>query len=65
VGPSQGVIIGAAVGGLAAILVIGLIVGHHRHNDLYLDAGSKIDLILEGPLTLDAASVAAATNSSE
>ena len=61
VGPSKGLIIGLSVGVLAAVLVTTAIIAHHHHNDLYLDAGSKIDLILENSLTLDATQVANAT----
>jgi len=63
VGPSRGAIIGASVGGIAAVLITTLVIAHHHQNqnDIYLDAGSQIELILEAPLTLDAESIAAAS----
>ncbi|MGA2813503.1 MAG: hypothetical protein ABSG16_19040 [Candidatus Acidiferrum sp.] len=60
VGPSKGLIIGIALGSLAGLFAIFAIAAHHHHNDVYLDAGSKIDLILQNPITLDATSVAGA-----
>jgi hypothetical protein len=57
VGPSKGLVIGIGLGVLAGVLVITAIVAHHHPTDLYLDAGSKFDLILQSPLTLEAASI--------
>ena len=60
-GPSRGLVIGIGLAALAAVVVTVALLSHHNgRSDLYLDAGSKIDLILQSPLTLDAASVSAA-----
>jgi hypothetical protein len=54
-------VIGIGLAALAAVVVTVALLSHHNgRSDLYLDAGSKIDLILQSPLTLDAASVSAA-----
>jgi hypothetical protein len=60
VGPSKGLVIGIGLGSLAGVFAIFAIIAHNHHTDVYLDAGSKIDLILQSPVTLDASSVAAA-----
>jgi hypothetical protein len=60
VGPSKGVFVGLGLAGLAAVLLIALAINHGHHSDLYLDAGSKFDLTIQSPLSLDASSVAAA-----
>jgi type IV secretory pathway VirB10-like protein len=61
-GPSKGEVIGISVGVLAAVLIVGLVVAQHHHNDLYLDAGAPIEMILQSPLTLDASQIAAASS---
>jgi hypothetical protein len=62
IGPSRGAIIGIAVGAIAAVVITAIAIAHHGgNNDVYLEAGAKIDLILQLPLSLDANSVAAAT----
>jgi hypothetical protein len=62
VGPSKGVFIGVSVGAIAAAVIAFAAIAHHHggSNDIYLDAGSKIDLILSAPLTIDAAGAAGA-----
>jgi len=63
VGPNPAVV-GGAIGGGFAALVIGMLVwAHHRVNNtdfLLYDAGWQFQMILDSPLTLDAAQVAAA-----
>src|SRR5271165_4980972 len=60
VGPNMGAVIGASLGGTAAILITGILLGHHRGGYTVLDAGSQVDMVLQNPLTLDAEQVAAA-----
>lgn len=61
-GPSMGAAIGIGVG-LAAAGIIGFIVAAHHgggNNGVLFDEGWQFDLVLQGPLSLNAASVAAA-----
>jgi hypothetical protein len=60
-GPSVGVIVGATVGvAVAGILTI-VLLGHHGGNNFVLfDTGWQFTMVLQNPLTVDAASVAAA-----
>jgi hypothetical protein len=60
VGPNMGTVIGATLGGAAALLVTAILLGHHRGGYTVLDAGSQVDMVLQNPLTLDAEQVAAA-----
>jgi hypothetical protein len=63
VGPSPGVIIGATTGAFAAITIGMVVWWHHRVNSYdyaVFDAGWQFQMILDGPVTLDAAQVAAA-----
>lgn len=63
VGPSKGAIIGAAVGGAAAIVVLAVLTTHHRSGNYVLfDSGWQFQMTLETPLTLDAARIAVAAN---
>jgi hypothetical protein len=63
VGPSKGAVIGGVLGGFAA-LTIGMIVwAHHRVNSYdfaAFDVGWQFEMVLDGPVTIDAARVAAA-----
>jgi len=63
VGPSKGVVIGATVGGFAAF-TIGMLVWVHRRANSYdyavFDVGWQFQMVLDGPVTLNAAQVAAA-----
>jgi hypothetical protein len=61
-GPSKGAIIGAAVGGTAAIILIAALTSaHHRSaNFVMFDSGWQFQMALATPLTLDAARVQAA-----
>jgi hypothetical protein len=63
VGPNPAVI-GGVMGGVSALVIIGILVGaHHGVNNtdfLLCDAGWQFQMILDSPLTLDAAQVSAA-----
>lgn len=63
VGPSKAVVIGAMTGGFAAFTVGVLVWAHHRANSydyVVFDSGWQFQMVLESPLTLDAAEVGAA-----
>jgi hypothetical protein len=54
VGPSKAAVIGASIGGMAAIMVVSLLVWHHRGgNYLLFDSGWQFQMALATPLTLD------------
>jgi type IV secretion system protein VirB10 len=63
VGPSPAVI-GGIAGGISALIVIGMLVGmHHGANStdfMLFDAGWQFQMVLDSPVTLDTAQVAAA-----
>ena len=63
VGPNPAVV-GGAIGGAFAALVIGMLVlAHHRASNIdfvLFDAGWQFQMVLDSPVTLDAAQVAAA-----
>ena len=66
-GPSMGAVVGLAVGGAAATIAV--IFLSHRHagggyNGTLFDTGWQFELVLQAPLAVDAASVAAAVNDS-
>jgi hypothetical protein len=64
-GPPMGAVIGATFGGLAALLIIGLVFGHHHKSNadyLLFDAGWQFQMTLTTPLVLDPVQVAAAAN---
>jgi hypothetical protein len=63
-GPSRGVIAGLVAGVVATVVAFVYLARHQGRSDTFLGTGSKIDLILARPLTLDADSVAAAAASS-
>jgi hypothetical protein len=63
VGPPMGVVIGASLGGTAALLAILFAVGHHSQSKMdyvLFDAGWQFQMVLENPLVVDASQVAAA-----
>jgi hypothetical protein len=63
VGPPKGEVIGAVLGGSAAFMIGMLIWGHHRMNSYdyaVFDSGWQFQMVLDSPLTLDAAQVTAA-----
>ena len=64
VGPPMGPIIGASFGGLGALLVLGLVLHHRGANGDFLlfDNGWQFQAVLQSPLSLDAAKVAAAAS---
>jgi hypothetical protein len=62
-GPNPSVLGGAIGGGFAALVVLMLVWAHHSVNNtdfLLYDAGWQFQMILDSPLTLDAAQVSAA-----
>jgi hypothetical protein len=62
VGPPKGPIIAASLGGMAALIVTGIILGHrHRQGEpADFDVGFQFEMILQTPLTLDGTRVASA-----
>ena len=66
VGPPKGPIIGATLGGMAALVITGILLGrHHMHEQPHdFDTGFQFEVVLQTPLTLDGASVAAAVSAS-
>ena len=52
------VFVGVAVGA-AAMVVVAVLVGRHRGHDVVFDVGSQFDLLLQKPLTLETAKIAA------
>jgi hypothetical protein len=66
VGPPKGPIIAASLGGTAALIVLGIIFGHrHAHDQARdFDTGFQFEIVLQAPLTLDRARVAAALTGS-
>ena len=63
VGPPKGPVIGGIVGGFAAITIGMVVWAHHRANNydfVVFDVGWQFQVVLDSPVTLDAAQVAAA-----
>jgi hypothetical protein len=58
-GPSKGAIIGIGVGSAVAVTAVAVILAR-RGGDLYMRAGWRFEMVLAGPLSLDAEKVAAA-----
>jgi hypothetical protein len=62
-GPNPAVIGGAIGGGFAALLVVFAVMAHHRVNNtdfVLYDAGWQFQMVLDSPVTVDEAQVAAA-----
>ena len=60
VGPNPGVLVAIGVAALAAPLITVALLGRHRGQDVTLESGSTLEMVLERPLSLDADAVAAA-----
>ena len=62
VGPSIGTVVGITVGATVAGIVALVLLGHHQGggNGVLFDTGWQFEMVLQSPLTVDAASVAAA-----
>jgi len=61
VGPPKGPIIAASLAGMAALIVTGIIFrNRHGHQARDFDTGFQFEIVLQAPLTLDSARVAAA-----
>ncbi|HET7150316.1 MAG TPA: hypothetical protein VFI60_02815, partial [Candidatus Acidoferrum sp.] len=61
VGPPKGPIIAASLAGMAALIVMGIIShNRHGHEARDFDTGFQFEMVLQAPLTLDSARVAAA-----
>ncbi len=60
VGPSKGAIIGASVGVMVASTVAFVLLGRHHPQARDFDTGFQFEIVLQAPLTLDRARVAAA-----
>ncbi|MGO8789059.1 MAG: hypothetical protein ACLQVL_16980 [Terriglobia bacterium] len=57
-----GAIVGLGIGGAAAVIAIAVLTRYHRGGSVVLfDTGWQFEMVLESPLSVDAASVAAAT----
>jgi len=52
VGPNKGIIIGLVASGVAVAVMVAILAGH-RSGGVYLDAGAKLDMVLQSPLSLD------------
>lgn len=63
-GPNKGLIIGLAVGGAAAVVISAIVFGHQVRSvaggDILFDTGWQFNMVLENPLTVNAASITAA-----
>jgi hypothetical protein len=61
-GPSIGTVVGIVVGTTVAGIVAVVLLGHHNGgwNGVLFDTGWQFEMVLQSPLSLDAASVAAA-----
>ena len=61
-GPSTGTAIGIGVGFAAAGIIIAVLAVHHSRasNGVLFDTGTQFEMVLQSPLSLNAASVAAA-----
>lgn len=65
VGPPKGPIIAASIGGVVALTVVGILLSHrHGHEARDFDTGFQFEIVLQAPLTLDSARVAAAVAAS-
>jgi len=65
VGPPKGPVIGGIVGGFAAITITMVLLARHRANNfdfVVFDVGWQFQMVLDSPVVLDAAQVAAAAS---
>ncbi len=62
-GPSKGAMIGGALGGMAALVVVLVLTTHHRGSGNYVlfDSGWQFQMVLAAPLTLDGGRLPAAS----
>jgi hypothetical protein len=63
VGPPMGVVIGAVVGGSAALMITIFALSRHSQNKIdyvLFDAGWQFQMVLQSPLVVDAGQVATA-----
>lgn len=64
-GPNKGAIIGLAVGGAAAVIVSAMVLGHQSgsagHGEILFDTGWQFNMVLNHPLTVNAASTTTAS----
>ena len=65
-GSHIGAIVGVAVGGAVAVVVATVLAAHHQGggNGVLFDTGWQFEMVLQSPLSVDAASVAAAAATS-
>jgi hypothetical protein len=64
-GPNPAVVVGISLGGSAALIIGMLLLAHHSANNtdfVLYDAGWQFQMVLDSPVTLDAAQVAAAAS---
>jgi hypothetical protein len=53
--PNYGPVIGLGVAGAAAAVAIAVIAAHHRYDEFFYNVGWQFDMVLQGPVQVDAA----------